>query len=102
MVTEEAVKKQIFVFLIGSKYFHLLHNFNLHLKMNKILLALLILISVGSISCKKCVTCSYNAVGVNPYSGEYCSSKQKDIDFFKKTVNTEAQGYGTSATCVDK
>ena len=53
-------------------------------------------------SCEKCVTCSYNAIGVAPYSADYCSKRTKDIDAFKKSVSDDAQGYGTSAECIDK
>lgn len=53
-------------------------------------------------SCEKCVTCSYAAPGFNPYSGDYCSKRSKDIDAFKKSVSDDAQRYGTTASCVDK
>ncbi len=53
-------------------------------------------------SCKKCVTCSYSAPGIKPYTGDYCSKKSKDITTFKKLVSDDAQRYGTTAQCVDK
>jgi hypothetical protein len=67
---------------------------------------ILILISAMGVllcaSCEKCVTCSYQAIGLPVYSSEYCSKRSKDIDAFKKSVSESAQIYGTSATCVDK
>lgn len=53
-------------------------------------------------SCEKCVSCSYAAIGLKPYSSDYCSKRSKDIDAFKKSVSDEAQRYGTSAECIDK
>jgi hypothetical protein len=53
-------------------------------------------------SCEKCVTCSYAAPGLKPYSSDYCSKRSKDIDAFKKSVSDEAQRYGTSSECIDK
>jgi hypothetical protein len=66
------------------------------------LLALSFLGAMLFASCEKCVTCSYKAIGLPPYSADYCSKRSKDIDAFKKSVSESAQVYGTSATCVDK
>ena len=63
---------------------------------------LVIFSSILFSSCEKCVTCTYSAIGLPTYTGDYCSKRSKDIDAFKKSVSESAQIYGTSATCVDK
>lgn len=72
------------------------------MKYSKLILFIFVALGTSFASCKKCVTCSYNAPGYPPYTSDYCSKRTKDINTFKKLVSDDAQTRGSSAQCIDK
>ena len=64
-----------------------------------------VFVSTGLLSCKKCVTCSYEYKyldqTVKVSFAEECG-KKKDVDSFKDEKEAEAKRYGTTLTCTEE
>jgi hypothetical protein len=62
---------------------------------------LLFSFSLGFISCKRCVTCTYTYQGKQYNSGEQCGNKDFVAET-KKVWQDNATAVGETATCTEK